>query len=495
MLAIVIVGIIVSLILVFYVYYKQKFSYWRSRGIPHDAPTFLFGNVLDILFAGDTGKYAINLFKKYNSDYIGFYGLTKPILFIKDLNLIEHMLTKKFSAFCNRNFAYNPQIEIIISRSLVGAQNSEWRRLRRQLSPVFTTRRIKMMMHLMMKCGQNLENYLENMSDKIIDMKKIATKYTTDVIFSCGFGMNMNSFLNESSEVEKYAQRFYPTSIWGSLRKISYIFAPGLITAFRYSFYETEATTYFKKVFTEIINLRKKNRLERDDFIKPLLDIEEQSDELDHFSYDEDKLLGHAIMFFIAGFDTTSSTIAMTLHELSNNHHIQNRLRNEIKTEIDKHGGLTYESVQNMKYLHMVISETLRKYPPASFVTRDCTEEFRIENTGLVIEKGTSVIISQHSLHWDPKYFPNPETYDPERFSQENIHKIRNFTYLPFGFGPRMCIGDRFALLMAKLGLIYIIKSFCLMQDLKDKKGLEFVRALVIQPKNGICMRCIKTEV
>lgn len=88
-----------------------------------------------------------------------------------------------------------------------------------------------------------------------------------------------------------------------------------------------------------------------------------------------------------------------------------------------------------------LFTETLRKYPLTPFIQRECVEDYEIPETGLIIEKGTAVVIPQHGLHWDEKYFPNPQYYDPERFSAENKSNITPFTYLPFGNGPRNCIG------------------------------------------------------
>lgn len=75
-----------------------------------------------------------------------------------------------------------------------------------------------------------------------------------------------------------------------------------------------------------------------------------------------------------------------------------------------------------------------------------CEENHTIPETGLTVEKGTVVVIPSYGLHWDPKYFPNPEKFDPERFSNENKHKIQSHVYLPFGDGPRICIGKLFCL-------------------------------------------------
>ena len=113
-----------------------------------------------------------------------------------------------------------------------------------------------------------------------------------------------------------------------------------------------------------------------------------------------------------------------------------------------------------MKYLQQVVDETLRMYPPKPNVPRMCIKDYKVPGTDLVIEKGTSLLISLYGLHNDPEYFPNPEKFDPERFSEENKPKIKPYTYIPFGDGPRICIGMRFGLQQVKIGLASILKNF-----------------------------------
>lgn len=100
----------------------------------------------------------------------------------------------------------------------------------------------------------------------------------------------------------------------------------------------------------------------------------------------------------------------------------------------------------NLPYLDMVISETLRKYPPLPFLARIAAGDYTVPETDVVIEKGTPIYISVSGLHHDPEYFPNPEKYDPERFSKKNKSKITPFTYMPFGEGPHNCIGKKITL-------------------------------------------------
>jgi cytochrome P450 family 6 len=140
-----------------------------------------------------------------------------------------------------------------------------------------------------------------------------------------------------------------------------------------------------------------------------------------------------AFVFFIGAFETSSSTMALCLYELSKNPSLQRKVQLEIDTVLSSGKKIDFEMMTGLKYLECCIDETLRKYPPAPFLIRECGKNYQIPDSQLVIEKGTLTIISTFGLHRDPEYFPNPGTFDPDRFNDENIHKIQPFTYLPFG--------------------------------------------------------------
>lgn len=124
-----------------------------------------------------------------------------------------------------------------------------------------------------------------------------------------------------------------------------------------------------------------------------------------------------------------------TIYELALNPDIQEKLRAEVKSGIEQNdGNLTYDMLVGFKYLDMVVKEAMRKHPPA-FIMRKCTKEFRIPDTNLTIPEGTQININVFSFHRDPEYFPDPMKFDPERFSPENIGKIPQFTFFPFGDG------------------------------------------------------------
>lgn len=119
----------------------------------------------------------------------------------------------------------------------------------------------------------------------------------------------------------------------------------------------------------------------------------------------------------------------------------------EILAVYDEDNGdtISYERIQSMPYMDMVISEALRKWPPAAISNRECTKEYDLidPDTGIMckIMPKAQVLLPIYAIHMDPAYFPDPEKFDPERFNADNIDNIQSGTYLPFGLGPRNCIG------------------------------------------------------
>ncbi len=132
-------------------------------------------------------------------------------------------------------------------------------------------------------------------------------------------------------------------------------------------------------------------------------------------------------------------------YELALNTDVQERLRKEINSVLAKHENqVTYDAIMEMKYLDMVFNETLRKYPVADFNSRKSNKDFKIPNSNLVIPANTQIMIPSYAIQRDVRFYDNPDKFDPERFSAENVHSRQPYTYLPFSEGPRICIGMRF---------------------------------------------------
>ncbi|KAG0443220.1 hypothetical protein HPB47_015161, partial [Ixodes persulcatus] len=174
----------------------------------------------------------------------------------------------------------------------------------------------------------------------------------------------------------------------------------------------------------------------------------------------EMEAMAQCVIFLLAGQDTTSSVIAYTVYLLSLHPDVQEKLRREVDECFEQYGPEpTLDVVSKLDYLNCVISESLRLYPPVVCLERSPVEDYVMTDTGIKLPKNCVIIIPIYAMHHDPSNFEDPYKFDPERFSEENRGCIRPYSYLPFGAGPRNCVGMRFALQTVKLCLLHAIHS------------------------------------
>ncbi|KAJ8928362.1 hypothetical protein NQ314_019093 [Rhamnusium bicolor] len=295
--------------------------------------------------------------------------------------------------------------------------------------------------------------YTDSRKDEIIEleMKNVFTRFTNDIIANCAFGIKCDSLKDETN------QFFTMGSSLSAPRGLNVL--RGILAAL------------FPKVFKDTMLLREKENIVRPDMIHLLMeakkgrlrhDNEKTTENETGFATVEESSLGktvrkmeltddmiaaQALVFFFAGFETSSTLLSFLSYELALNPDIQSKVQSEIDEAVNKgNGKVSYEDILKIKYLDQVISETLRKYPPGYVLTRVCTKDYKIEakkdnEIDFVLEKGCVVSIPVCGIHMDPKYFPEPNKFDPDRFSDENKGRIVPGSYMPFGIGPRNCIG------------------------------------------------------
>lgn len=207
-------------------------------------------------------------------------------------------------------------------------------------------------------------------------------------------------------------------------------------------------------------------------------------------------LLAQCLLFFFAGFEIISSSLCFITYELCLNPEVQNKLYEEILSVNQELNGqpLTYDKLTKMRYLDMVVMEGLRKWPPAISTDRQCSEDIVLcDENGVKLfsaRKGDVLQIPIFSLHHDPSIYPDPETFDPERFAEERKDELKNCTFLAFGVGPRNCIGNRMALMEIKSMLYQLLLNFRLMPAEKTSRNmLEDIVSHSLKPKNGFWLK------
>ncbi|KAG5863356.1 hypothetical protein JTB14_030298 [Gonioctena quinquepunctata] len=205
------------------------------------------------------------------------------------------------------------------------------------------------------------------------------------------------------------------------------------------------------------------------------------------------EIVAQCFVFFVAGFETSSTTMTFALYELATHSDIQEKVREEIKTVLEKHNDqITYDTLNELNYLGQVIDETLRMYPPLPVITRRCVEDYKLPDSDIIIEKNTRVFIAINGIHYDPEYYDSPEIFNPDRFSEENKHKRNPYTHLPFGEGPRICMGIRFGMMQTKVGLTSILKNFRVKLSSKTKVPLKMSPRNFIPTTDGGMWLCFE---
>lgn len=230
-----------------------------------------------------------------------------------------------------------------------------------------------------------------------------------------------------------------------------------------------ELSDFFKNMMKENIALREEGKIIRPDIIHMLVEarkgmleqdaspqsavtgfatVSESKDLINEAPLEltDDVITAQALIFWIAANETTSSLLSLLSQDLAMNPEIQKKLIGEIDDHLASSTEITFENVTKMKYLDQVVSEGLRKWPAAHILFRKCLKSYTIEpkhdgEVKLTIPRGCLVIVPLVGLHYNPKYFENPEAFIPDRFSEENKQNLHPGVYNPFGIGPRNCIG------------------------------------------------------
>nr|CAD7459333.1 unnamed protein product [Timema tahoe] len=443
-------------------------------------------------------------------------GIRNPVLLLRDPDLIRQVLIKDFNSFQDRNFPVNEKTDPL-SCHLFALRGEKWRKLR--------------------VCASELSAYLECSAVKgsTMEFREVAAKYTTDVIGTCAFGLQFNSLSDENSEFRIMGRRVFKFSLLEAIPRAFCFFFPRVAETLGISFIPKDVTKFFLRVVKDVVGYREKNGIVRKDFLQLLIELkgkrnvnnensginpsENHSNDHkdlktdDNIELTDSLLAAQCFVFFVAGFETSSTTIGFALYELAVNPEIQDRASSEVVSVLQGNGGeMTFEAVNKMEYLgrvlddkgtslcvssqgvrcygYTVLTETLRKYPVVPVLSRNCTKPCTIQGTDLLVVKGMKVLIPVVGLHMDPEYYPDPLKFDPERFSEKNQKARPHFTYLPFGEGPRICIGMRFGLLQSKLGLATLLSKykFTPCEDTSIPLKMDR-RAIFASPEGGIPLR------
>ncbi|XP_060526103.1 cytochrome P450 6a2-like [Cylas formicarius] len=484
-------------------YVRRSHTYWRRHGVTEIYPIHpIFGNARETFLCNESiyefFLRIYSIFKAKRVRYGGIYTFTARALVIIDPELIKDIMQTSFDHFEDRAGYINEEREPLTAH-LVNLKGAKWKSMRHRLTPTFTSGKMKMMFQTFVYCISGLKGMIEGYArnKESVDIKDVLARFTTDIIGNCAFGIECNSMKDPSSEFRVYGKKVFDRNFWQNAKITMTRFVPkSVINALGIYVTNQEVAQFFTRMITSTIEYREKNNIARRDFLDMLLQLKNHGQlKNDDGVFEQtgvdgsltlNQIAAQCFVFFLAGFETSSTAMTFALYELSRNQVVQDKLRQEINRVLRKHDGeITYEAVQEMTYLENVIYESMRKFPPVPAVPRTCTKTYRVPNSNVVIEKGKMVNIPIAGLHWDPDYFPDSEKFDPDRFTEEIKATRPHYAYLPFGGGPRNCIGLRFGMLQSKVGVATIIRNFRLTLNSKTEHPLRYETGSFITSVKG----------
>ncbi|EAA07732.1 AGAP002865-PA [Anopheles gambiae str. PEST] len=483
-----------------YLFIRNKHNYWKDNGFPYAPnPHFLFGHAkgqAQTRHGADIHQELYRYFKQRGERYGGISQFIVPSVLVIDPELAKTILVKDFNVFHDHGVFTNAKDDPLTGH-LFALEGQPWRLMRQKLTPTFTSGRMKQMFGTIWDVGIELEKCMEqSYNQPEVEMKDILGRFTTDVIGTCAFGIECNTLKTTDSEFRKYGNKAFELNTMIMMKTFLASSYPTLVRNLHMKITYNDVERFFLDIVKETVDYREANNVKRNDFMNLMLQIKNKGklDDSDDGSLGkgevgmtQNELAAQAFVFFLAGFETSSTTQSFCLYELAKNPDIQERLREEINRAIAENGGeVTYDVVMNIKYLDNVIDETLRKYPPVESLTRVPSVDYLIPGTKHVIPKRTLVQIPAYAIQRDPDHYPDPERFNPDRFLPEEVKKRHPFTFIPFGEGPRICIGLRFGLMQTKVGLITLLRKFRFSPSARTPERVEYdPKMITIAPKAG----------
>lgn len=351
---------------------------------------------------------------------------------------------------------------------------------------------IKSIYPIIQNSCSKLTLYIKEKTTKISEdgfqAKTLIDKYTLDLVSNSIFGHDPQAFSDEhnifvemADAIAEQTFQLYNRIFWGSGLPVVKFFwnAP---------FFTKKVVDFFNEMTKNAISYRESSKIEQNDYLQFLIDLKKKKEIPDI------DMAANEGLVFIDAVDTASLLISNGLFSIGENKRVQEKLREEIKKTIKEFGRIDYDILMDkMPYLDQVTNEALRFHPPIPITTRQCTEPVQIslrDNSKITVEKGTTALIPIWSIHHDPEHYQDPENFYPERFDEEN-GGIKAFkdkgVYLPFGGGPKICLGMRLVILEIKAAFVEIVDKFNISVNRKTIQPLELDRnEFFYVPKGGV---------
>ena len=398
---------------------------------------------------------------------------------------IRRVMVDEVNNFPKSNWLHQ-LLKPLLGESIFTTNGAVWQRQRELLRPSFEQARITKVFGLMSEAVEDMMKKLAHYPNgAMIEVDEIMTFVTADVIFRTILSQKLDE--SQGKEVLDAFVVFQEQTVHTAIRKMFCI--PQWISYVLGEHKRKKAGDKIRKVLADIIKPRYDavsagESKEYEDILASLLEVvDDQSGK--RFSFEE--ILDQVAMLFLAGHETSASALTWTLYILSISPQEQEKAYQEI-IEVAGNEVLTLQHIRKLKYVSNVFKESLRLYPPVGFFARTAKKEAKIQNK--LVKEGSGVVVAPWLIQRNESYWKNPHEFDPSRFEDKNT--IQKDTYLPFGMGERICIGQGFAMQEAILILSNILRAYQL--KLKEDFVPDVVVSLTIRYANGIQIQFTKRK-
>ncbi|TNE51267.1 MAG: cytochrome P450 [Deltaproteobacteria bacterium] len=423
--------------------------------------------------------YLLHLANTYG-DIASFRMLTKRFVMVQGLDYVGEVLVKQASKF-EKAKRDRDTMDSILGLGLVTSEGELHKRQRKLVQPAFRKKRIELYAEAM--CRQ-VERLLEQWTDgQHVDMSEEMMQLTMYIVTDTLFRMDVSEEADRVGESIALLQDIVQQNLRAPIQVPRWIPTSNNRKA-------KEAGDYLNNLIRSMIARRREEEaqegwVDHGDLMSTLLQAAE-----DGSTMSDQQVVDELQTLFVAGHETTSNALSWTWYLLSQHPEVEAKLHSEVDRVLQGRP-VTVQDLVNLPYTTQVLKESMRLYPPAwTLNVRQAKEEVKLGE--YVLPKGTLVFVSPYVVHRNPSVFPDPETFDPERFTPEQEAERHRHAYIPFGAGPRVCIGNSFAMMEAALIVARLAQTYRFVLD--PKQVVEPLPQITMSPRYGLDMTIEKRQ-
>ena len=387
------------------------------------------------------------LIKKYGEIFSLSLPLTRLVIAAKP-EYAKYVLVDNNKNY-QKSLAYD-MLKLLLGNGLLTSEGEFWKKQRRLAQPAFHKQKLADLTAMMVRKAHQETDSLKAKAEsgEYFDVAPQMTNLTLEIISEAIFSNGVDDKADLISQQITLLNQYATDKLNAPIRLPALFPTPANVK-------ERKAIKILDKIIFDIIDKRRKEGVSKSDLLSMLLDAR---DEDTGEAMDNKQLRDEVMTIFIAGNETTANAMAWTLYLLSQNPEAEEKMIKEIDEKLDAGVELNFQNVLRFQYVRQVIDESMRLFPPAWVVGRRNNEDDEIG--GYHIKKGTNVLMPIMYFHRSEKYWDEPLKFKPQRFASELKNNIDRYVYFPFGGGPRLCIGNNFAIMEMQIILISMYRKY-----------------------------------